>query len=137
MRRTAIITFVALTALALAGLSGIASGASPNAAAPPVKTVAIKAGCGAGYFCFKPGPATVKRGTKVVWKNTSGVTHDIARCTVAACHMSGGTGKQIWPKSKPIGNGKSYSFTFTKPGTYRYYCTIHGYATMHGTITVR
>jgi len=32
--------------------------------------------------------------------------------------------------------GKTYSFTFAGAGTYVYYCAIHGYATMHGTITV-
>ncbi len=30
----------------------------------------------------------------------------------------------------------SAHYTFSQPGTYVYYCTLHGYALMHGTITV-
>ncbi len=133
MRRTMTVTLVAL--FAVAGITMGVAAASPNAT-PPTKTVAIKAGC-TNYFCFKPAPLTVNRGTKVVWKNSSGVGHTVTRCTMAACHMNGGTGKQTGLKSKVIPNGKTYAFTFTQPGTYRYYCAIHGYATMHGTITVR
>jgi plastocyanin len=134
MRRSIIVTLVAL--FAIAGITVGVAAASPNVTAPPTKTVAIKAGCST-YFCFKPAPLTIKHGTKVIWKNTSGVAHTVTRCTMAACHMNGGTGKQTGLKSKAIGNNKTYSFTFTKTGTYRYYCAIHGYATMHGTITVR
>jgi plastocyanin len=134
MRRTVIITLVAL--FAVAGISAGVAAAGPKAAAPPTKTVAIKAGCSTLY-CFKPAPLTVKRGTKVVWKNTSGAPHTVTRCSMAACHMNGGTGKQTGLRSGTIGNGKTYSFTFRQPGTYRYYCMVHGYATMHGTITVR
>jgi len=30
----------------------------------------------------------------------------------------------------------SAQYTFSQPGTYVYFCTLHGYALMHGTITV-
>ena len=30
-----------------------------------------------------------------------------------------------------------YEVTFSQPGTYRYYCTVHTLAGMAGTITVR
>lgn len=135
MRRTVIVSLIALTALALAGLGVAAAG--PNAAAPPTKTVTMKFGCGPAYTCFTPAAVTVKRGTKVMWKNTSGIAHTVTRCTVKACKVNGGTGKQTGLNSKSIANNKSYSFTFTKPGTYRYYCKVHGYAAMHGTITVK
>jgi plastocyanin len=29
-----------------------------------------------------------------------------------------------------------YGFTFNAPGTYVYYCAIHGYAVMRGTVSV-
>jgi plastocyanin len=35
----------------------------------------------------------------------------------------------------PLGQGQSFTFTFTVPGTYRYVCGIHG-AMMSGTVTV-
>jgi hypothetical protein len=63
----------------------------------------------------------------------------VTRCTPAACNgASGGTGNDPQFSSMTLAlppNG-SASFTFTQPGTYVYYCTIHGYALMHGTITV-
>jgi plastocyanin len=34
------------------------------------------------------------------------------------------------------GNGQTYSFTFTTPGTYHYDCAVHGVA-MTGTIVVQ
>ncbi|MEO6712623.1 MAG: plastocyanin/azurin family copper-binding protein, partial [Mycobacteriales bacterium] len=36
--------------------------------------------------------------------------------------------------SKTFGKGKSYSYTFTKAGTYEYHCTPHGY--MKGKVIV-
>ena len=36
--------------------------------------------------------------------------------------------------SEPLTKGKSYSHTFTKPGTYMYHCAIH--PEMLGTVTV-
>ena len=88
-------------------------------------------------FCYKPAPLTVKRGTKIVWKNNTTTPHTVTRCTAAMCGVNGGTGKQTGLKSPTIGRGKTYSFVFRKPGTYRYFCQFHGYAAMHGTITVR
>ena len=32
--------------------------------------------------------------------------------------------------------GATVQRTFSQPGTYVYFCTIHGYTLMHGTITV-
>jgi PKD repeat protein len=55
---------------------------------------------------------------------------------VAACGVGGGTGTDNWTASPNIGNGQSYQKTFTGAGTYVYYCSIHGYTAMHGTITI-
>jgi hypothetical protein len=33
-------------------------------------------------------------------------------------------------------NGNSAQFTFSSPGTYYYYCKIHGYTNMHGAVAV-
>jgi hypothetical protein len=48
----------------------------------------------------------------------------------------GGTGGDSWVGSGLLNPGDLYTHTFTGAGTYVYYCTIHGYAAMHGTITV-
>ena len=63
--------------------------------------------------------------------------HTVTRCTPAACSgASGGTGTQTGFGSGTIAAGGKYAFAFRGKGTYVYYCSIHGYALMHGTITV-
>jgi plastocyanin len=64
----------------------------------------------------------VKVGTKVTWTNHDGVAH-----TVTADNKAFSSG--------PITSGKSFSFTFTKAGTYSYACSIH--TVMKGTIIVQ
>jgi nucleoid-associated protein YgaU len=34
-------------------------------------------------------------------------------------------------------NGTAVNHTFTAAGTYNYYCKIHGFSVMHGTVTVQ
>lgn len=75
-------------------------------------------------FAFNPGNTTVKVGTKVTWTNEDSVSH-----TVTADNPSSDA-----PASGNIAKGQSYSFTFTKAGTYAYHCTPHPY--MKATVTV-
>lgn len=63
-------------------------------------------------FAFDPQSLTVKVGTKVTWTNHDGVTH-----TVTADDKTFSSG--------PLSSGKSFSFTFTKAGTYTYHCSMH------------
>jgi LPXTG-motif cell wall-anchored protein len=101
--------------------------------------VTIKSGTGACLFCFSPAAVTIPAGASVTFTNTSGADHTVARCTPSACNgESGGTGTDsaFSQATVAVPAGQSFSYTFTQPGTYVYYCTIHGYALMHGTITV-
>jgi plastocyanin len=100
-----------------------------------VKIVASGGSC-TSLFCFQPSSLSVAHGTKVVWKNTTTAPHTVSRCTVAACGVSGGTGTDTGLGSPTITPGNRYKFTFNGTGTYVYYCQIHGFAVMHGTITV-
>ena len=61
--------------------------------------------------------ATVN-GAAVVWKNNGGVLHTVT---------SNATANGSLPSfNNNVGqNGGTYSFTFTKAGTYYYYCNIH------------
>jgi plastocyanin len=96
-------------------------------------------GCSGGgtEFCYLPESATAVAGTPVTWTNTTSVTHTITRCTPSACAGNGGgTGAQPGFGDASLSPGTSYTFTFTAAGTYVYYCAIHGYAAMHGTIIV-
>jgi plastocyanin len=88
-------------------------------------------------FCFQPPKPSVVSGTKVVWKNVSGAVHTVTPCTVAACGVGPGTGTDTGFGSGAIAPGTKYKFTFSGKGTYVYYCQIHGYAVMHGTVVVR
>jgi plastocyanin len=72
-------------------------------------------------FAFYPQRITVKAGTTVTWTNEDDVPH-----TVAA------SGKLF--KSKALDTQDKFSFTFTTPGTYAYFCSLHPHMT--GTVIV-
>lgn len=136
MRRASVSVLAALALLVAVVAIGESAG---GAAAPPTKKVSVTgAGCSNGLFCYKPATFAVPRGTKVVWTNNSGTIHTVTRCTKAQCSgLNGGTGKQTKFGSATVQAHKTYAFTFTMPGTYRYFCKIHGYGIMHGTVTVK
>lgn len=90
------------------------SPSSPSPTASPTLVV-IK------DFAFKPATLTIKPGTTVQWRNDDGVPH-----TATA---SGGAFD-----SHNLDRGATYTFTFTKPGTYAYVCSYH--PSMTATITV-
>lgn len=73
-------------------------------------------------FAFSPASLTVKVGTKVTWTNNDSVTHTV-------------TENQGAFDSGQLPPGKSFSFTFTKAGTYSYHCNIH--PSMTATIVVQ
>jgi plastocyanin len=71
-------------------------------------------------FTFNPQTLTVKAGTTVTWTNQDDIPHTIANPPTF--------------RSKPLDTEQSYSFTFTTPGTYKYFCSLHPHMT--GTIVV-
>ena len=73
-------------------------------------------------YKFDPETVTVVAGTTVTWTNKDEIPH-----TVASTDKS-------FPASAGLDTGDSYSYTFTKPGTYNYYCTLHPF--MKGTVVV-
>jgi len=130
---------IAVALALLLGAIALGEGMLGAATPPPVKKIAITGvACPNGLYCYKPPALTVHKGTKVVWTNASGTIHTVTRCTKAACNgLNGGTGKQLKLASPSMAPHKTYAFTFTGLGTYRYYCKIHGYGVMHGTVTVK
>jgi plastocyanin len=134
--RRASISVVAVLALLVAA---VAIGANAGGATtPPVKRVSITGtACANGFFCYKPAAITVFRGTRVVWTNNSGVMHTVTRCSKVPCGVTGGTGRQTGLSSPDIQPHRTYAFLFRLPGTYRYYCKVHGYGLMHGIVTVK
>jgi plastocyanin len=73
-------------------------------------------------FTFNPQTVTVKAGTTVTWVNKDDIPHGIA------------AQKNAFPRSKVMDTEGSYTFTFTTPGTYAYFCYVHPHMT--GTIVV-
>lgn len=95
-------------------ISALAAGAALMAfiaigvarAQAPTSAVAID------NFAFGPQALTVAAGSTVTWTNNDDIPHTV-RAVDGSFH------------SKPMDSADSYSFTFTKPGVYSYFCSIH------------
>lgn len=59
----------------------------------------------------------VEAGTTVVWKNEGRQDHDVIA-------VEGDDGWGV--RQEGFGPGDVYEYTFEEPGTYRYYCSLHG-----------
>lgn len=73
-------------------------------------------------FMFTPMDVTVPSGSTVTWKNLDEEPHTVT--SDAGLFRSGG-----------IDEGDDFRYTFTKPGVYKYRCSIH--PQMVGTVTVK
>lgn len=110
---------------------------TPDAKGHTVSIVASGGGC-ASEYCFSPANLTVHQAQTVTWQNMSVAEHTVSSCTTSACSGVGpGTGSDPAFNSGLIASGKTFSLEFHGAGTYNYYCMVHGYAIMHGTITVK
>jgi len=74
-----------------------------------------------GNFVFTPQNLTVKTGTTVTWTNEDDIPHTVTSSAGAF-------------RSKPLDTDQTFSFTFTTPGSYKYFCALHPHMT--GTIVV-
>lgn len=63
-------------------------------------------------FSFSPATLTVPVGTTVRWTNADDIPHTIV------------SDDKIF-KSKALDTDEQFSYTFTKPGTYGYFCGLH------------
>jgi plastocyanin len=90
----------------------------PVQASTPTWTVDIT------KMAFSPADMTVTSGTKVIWTNRDQIPH-----TVTSKDKGGVL------SSKGLDTGDSYSYTFTHPGDYAYFCTVHPF--MMGVVHVR
>jgi amicyanin len=63
-------------------------------------------------FSFGPATLMVAAGTTVTWTNRDDIPHTVVSDDKAF-------------KSKVLDTDEKFSFTFTKPGTYAYFCSIH------------
>jgi len=95
-------------------------------------------------FMFMPAkPPPIRVGTTVTWTYDESATDPIPNCETPgvslACPGHTATastkdpdGKAVFDSGTLKKKGASYSFTFTKAGTYNYYCVYHGGTTATG-----
>ena len=72
-------------------------------------------------FAFAPQRVVVNSGTTVTWINEDDIPHTIASSTKLF-------------KSNALDTKDKFTFTFTTPGAYEYFCSLHPHMT--GTIVV-
>lgn len=113
------------TKLLLAGIAFVvglalmqfqAFAASPNTKSEKPNQIVI------GDFEFAPATLTVPVGTTITWTNRDDEAHTVNSVTDVF-------------KSSPMDTDDKFSFKFTAPGTYPYYCKLHPH--MKGQIVVR
>ena len=95
---------IAAAAVLVSGPSSVAAGVQQaQASSTEVKI---------DNFSFGPAALTVAVGTTVTWTNRDDIPHTVVSDDKAF-------------KSKVLDTDEKFSFTFTKPGTYGYFCSIH------------
>ena len=105
MRRR-VFTYVFLAAAGLSCLAtaaAVAIGAEPTSGTKDVKI---------DNFTFGPTELTVPVGTTVMWANHDDIPHTVVSTDKAF-------------KSKVLDTDEKFSFTFSTPGTFPYFCSIH------------
>jgi amicyanin len=95
-----------------ATLFGCLAGATLGAAIAATDPLAV----GIDNFTFTPANLTVKAGTTVTWTNRDDIPHTV-------------TSSAKLFKSKALDTDDKFSFTFTTPGSYEYFCSLHPHMT--------
>jgi plastocyanin len=74
-------------------------------------------------FSFAPQTVTVPVGTTVHWTNRDDIPHTVV------------SEDKTTFKSKALDSDEDFTFTFTQPGTYNYFCSVH--PKMRATVVVK
>jgi plastocyanin len=125
MRSRCALAFLLLVATTLAagcgtrtdGTSPLAAASSPTApatAAPKTETAKVVI----DNFAFSPREITVATGTRVTWVNHDDVPHTATSSVRPRAFDSGA-----------LDTDDTFSFVFTAPGTYDYFCAVHPHMT--------
>ena len=108
MRRR--VWILALAAPVIAAVALLVGGSRGLVAAQQAQTSSVEVKI--DNFSFGPATLTVAVGTTVTWTNRDDIPHTVV------------SEDKIF-KSKVLDTDEKFSFTFTKPGTYPYFCSIH------------
>jgi plastocyanin len=104
--------------IAIVLLAAGSSMVTASAQQPSAKTAEVKI----DNFTFGPPSFTVAVGTTVTWTNYDDIPHTVVS-------------EDKVLKSKVLDTDEKFSYTFSKPGTYSYFCSIH--PKMTGTVVVQ
>jgi plastocyanin len=98
-----------------AALTFVAAVALAASTEPKLFQAAVQSGPAAvkiDNFSFEPATLTVPVGTTVTWTNDDDVPHTVV------------SNESLF-KSKALDTDDKFSYTFTKPGAYDYFCSVH------------
>ena len=101
-----------MTVFVIAGLLLLGGGQRTQAAGTedkPPNPIEVKI----DNFSFGPMTMTVAAGTTVTWTNNDDVPHTVV------------SDDKTTFKSRALDTGEKFSYTFTKPGKYAYFCSVH------------
>ncbi len=110
MRRSVSIAGLAAALVLGIGVWGTGQKGSVTSAQEKASTMEVKI----DNFSFGPVALTVPVGTTVTWTNRDDIPHTV---------VSTDDSKTF--KSKVLDTDEKFSFTFSKAGTYPYFCSIH------------
>jgi plastocyanin len=133
MRTLKVLAAVGILAAAGVACSGSDSGGAiqtPPSSATPCPTPVgspVKVDANASLQ-FAPPAVTVKVCQAVDWTIVGAIPHTITSPTPGTTGVTFDSGS--------LDTGHAFTHSFAAPGTYHYYCTIHGASVMSGTITV-
>ena len=109
-----------LPSAAVAALAAVTLGAAaPAPGVIPAQVTSAPASASVvniDNFVFGPATITVPVGATVTWVNRDDIPHTVVAVNKAF-------------KSKVLDTDDKFSFTFTKAGTYDYFCSIHPHMT--------
>jgi plastocyanin len=109
MRRSVSVISLSIAVLAAATLL---LGASPRFIANAQQAQSTTAEVKIDNFSFGPVTLTIPVGTTVTWTNRDDIPHTVV------------SDDKVF-KSKVLDTDEKFSFTFTKAGTYPYFCSVH------------
>jgi len=89
--------------------AGMLLRANPRLQIRPAPPVEVKI----DNFSFSPETLRIAPGTTVQWTNRDDIPHTVV------------SDDKTTFRSNLLDTDESFSFTFSKPGTYRYFCSVH------------
>ncbi|MFY9586101.1 MAG: plastocyanin/azurin family copper-binding protein [Actinomycetota bacterium] len=107
----------------IAGLGFVAALLAPLASSAATKNVDIP-----GRY-FTPQRVTITPGSAVHWTNSSNDRHSITSMDSSKDQFTSSDmcpGRGLFGRNDCLGPGETYEHTFTRAGTYDYFCKVHG-----------